>query len=137
MKYLVDTNVLSEVRKGPRCNDAVAAWWSTVSEDAIFVSVLTVGEIRKGIEKARRRDVPFAMALEAWLLRVITSYRDRILAIDLDIVEEWCRLNAPDPLSIIDGLIAATAKVHGLMLVTRNIPDVARTGVHSLNPRST
>ena len=137
MKYLIDTNVLSEVRKGPRCNDAVAAWWSGIADDEMFLSVLTIGEIRKGIEKARGRDVPFALALEAWLLRVLKSYRDRILVIDLEVVEEWGRLNVPDPLPIIDGLITATAKVHSLTLVTRNTSDFVRTGVHSLNPFAT
>lgn len=134
MKYLLDTNVLSEVRKGPRCDGTVAAWWSTISEADIFVSVLTIGEIRKGIEKARRRDAQFAAALEAWLLRIVKNYRDRILTIDLDIVEEWGRMNVPDPLPVIDGLIAATAKVRGLTLVTRNVGDIARTGVAALNP---
>ncbi|HVR38453.1 MAG TPA: type II toxin-antitoxin system VapC family toxin [Thermoanaerobaculia bacterium] len=100
----------------------------------IYLSVLTIGEIRKGIENIRRRDPRSADALEVWLLRLMLDHRDRILPIELDIVEEWGRLNAPDPLPVIDGLIAATAKVRGLTLVTRNVPDVARTGVPSLNP---
>jgi predicted nucleic acid-binding protein len=134
VRYLVDTNVLSEVRKGSRCDESVASWWSSVSQDDIFISILTIGEIRKGIERARRRDAHFAISLEKWLLLVIRNYRDRILTIDIDVAEEWGRLNVPDPLPVIDGLLAATAKVHGLILVTRNVSDIARTGVDSLNP---
>jgi len=134
VSYLIDTNVISEIRKGVRCNESVAAWWSTVAEADVFLSVLTIGELRKGIENIRRRDPRSAAALEKWLLRLLRQHRDRILTIDLEIVNEWGRLNVPDPLPVIDGLIAATAKVRGLTLATRNVPDVARTGVASLNP---
>ena len=134
MKYLVDTNILSEVRKGPRCNAAVAVWWSSISQDDVCISVLTIGEIRKGIEKARRRDAVFAASLEKWLSLVTSYYRDRILMVDLQIAEEWGRQSMPDPLPIVDGLIAATAKVKGLTVVTRNVRDIARTGATCLNP---
>ncbi len=134
MKYLVDTNVISEVRKGQRCHQSVAAWWSSVAPEQIFLSVLTIGEIRKGIENVRRRDARSASALEDWLLRIISCYRDQILAIEVDIVEEWGWMSVPDPLPVIDGLLAATAKVRGLTLVTRNIGDIARTGIDSFNP---
>jgi len=136
VRYLVDTNVISELRKGQRCNESVAAWWSTVKTEEIFLSVLTVGEIRKGIENIRRRDRPSADALEVWLSRVIAEHGDRILPIGLDIVEQWARLNVPDPLPVIDGLLAATAKVAGLTMVTRNVGDIASTGVELLNPWS-
>jgi toxin FitB len=136
VSYLVDTNVISELRKGSRCNQSVAAWWSTVAEDEIFLSVLTIGEIRRGIESIRRRDARSAAVLETWLTRVVTDHAARILPVDLDITEEWGRLNVPDPLPVIDGLIAATARVRGLTLVTRNVPDIARTGVSTLNPWS-
>jgi predicted nucleic acid-binding protein len=134
VKYLVDTNVISEVRKGQRCDKSVAAWWSTVAPEEIFLSVLTIGEIRKGVEKIRRRDARSASTLETWLLQIISHYRDQILPIELDIVEEWGWMSVPNPLPVIDGLIAATAKVRGLTLVTRNIADIERTGVSSLNP---
>lgn len=134
MSFLVDTNVLSEVRKGQRCNESVAEWWSSVDEDEIFLSVLTIGEIRKGIENVRRRDDRTAGVLEAWLSRLIDDHQDRIFPIDIDIVEEWGRLSVPDPLPVVDGLIAATAKVRDLTLVTRNLADIARTGVKTLNP---
>ena len=134
MSYLVDTNVISEVRKGSRCDAAVAEWWSSVPENEIFFSVLTIGEIRKGIENLRRRDFRTAAGLEKWLIRLIRSHADRILSVDLAVVQEWGRLNAPNPLPAVDGLIAATAKVHGLTLVTRNIADIARIGVDAVNP---
>lgn len=134
MKYLVDTNVLSEVRKGRRCNAAVGAWWASVTQDEVFISILTIGEIRKGIEKARRRDENFAASLEKWLSLVTSYYRERIITIDLEIAEEWGRLNVPNPLPVVDGLIAATAKIKGLTVVTRNVRDMARTGIASLNP---
>ena len=134
MKYLIDTNVISEVRKGSRSHPSVRAWWSSTAADEKFLSVLTVCEIRKGIENIRRRDVRSAVALEKWLLNVIEDHADRILVVDVDIAEEWGRLNAADPLPVIDSLIAATAKVHGLTLVTRNVPDMVRTGVDALNP---
>jgi predicted nucleic acid-binding protein len=136
VSYLVDTNVISELRKGSRCDQSVAAWWATVAEDEIFLSVLTIGEIRKGIENIRRRDAQSAVALETWLARIVADHGARILPIDLDVTQEWGRLNVPDPLPVIDGLIAATARVRDLTLVTRNVPDIARTGVSTLNPWS-
>lgn len=132
--YLVDTNVISEVRKGPRCDKSVAAWWQSVAPEEIFLSVLTIGEIRKGVENIRRRDARSASTLEAWLLQIISHYRDQILAIELDIVEEWGWMSVPNPMPVIDGLIAATAKVRGLTLVTRNTADMERAGVSLLNP---
>jgi predicted nucleic acid-binding protein len=134
VKYLVDTNVISEVRKGPRCDQSVLAWWTSVAPEEIFLSVLTIGEIRKGVENIRRRDARSASTLETWLLQIISYYRDQILAIELDIVEEWGWMSVPDPLPVVDGLIAATAKVRGLTLVTRNIADMERAGVSLLNP---
>lgn len=136
MSYLVDTNVISELRKGPRCDASVAAWWSSVAAEDIYLSVLTIGEIRKGIENIRRRDGRSAESLERWLRSIIVDHAERILPIELDTVEEWGRMNAPDPLPVIDSLMAATAKVQSLTLVTRNLPDIARTGVAALNPWS-
>lgn len=134
MNYLLDTNVISEIRKGARCNESVAAWWSAIEEDEIFFSVLTIGEIRRGIENLRRRDSRSAAVLERWLLRLIRQHGERILMVDLEIAEEWAHLNVPNPLATIDGLLAATAKVHNLTLVTRNVSDVARTGVPLFDP---
>jgi predicted nucleic acid-binding protein len=134
VSYLVDTNIVSELRKGCRCDPGVAAWFAGVSSGEIYLSALTVGAIRKGIESIRRRDRASAAALEAWLQELVATHSDRILAVDREIAEQWGRFNAPDPLPAIDSLLAATAEVHGLTLVTRNLGDVERTGVARLNP---
>ena len=97
-------------------------------------SVLTVGEIRCGVERIRRRDRRAAAALERWLRRLVEEHGDRILPIDRTVAEEWGRLNVPDPIPVVEGLLAATAKVHGLTLATRNVKDVDRTGARLLNP---
>lgn len=134
MSYLVDTNVVSELRKGQRCDPGVASWFAGTSSGEIYLSALTVGEIRKGIENIRRRDEPTATALEAWLGELVATHSDRILPVDAVIAEQWGRFNVPDPLPVLDSLLAATASVHGLTLVTRNVKDVERTGVECLNP---
>ena len=134
MSYLLDTNVLSELRKGPRCNTHVAVWFAPVPDDEMYLSVLVIGEIRRGIERLRSRDPQAATSLAGWLTQVITGHRGRILAVDHAVAEEWGRMTAVRPLSTVDSLLAATAKVHGLTLVTRNVIDIAATGVASLNP---
>lgn len=134
MKFLLDTNVIAEIRKGSRANAHVRSWFAALDPDAILLSVVTIGEIRKGIENVRRRDAAAARALERWLRRVLRDHRDRILAVDLPVAEEWGRLNVPDPVPVIDGFLAATAKVHGLTLATRNVKDVARSGAEVVNP---
>jgi toxin FitB len=134
VSYLVDTNVISELRKGKRCNSNVAAWYDGVGEDQIFLSVLTIGELRRGIDSIPRRDTKTAFALNQWFGALTKTHQDRILIIDHAVAEEWGRINVPDPLPVIDGLLAATAKVYGLSLVTRNTKDIARTGASFLNP---
>lgn len=134
MSYLVDTNVVSELRKGDRTDPAVAAWFSRVSSDDLYLSVLTIGELRKGIEKRRAKDGVAAGSLETWLAKVLELYSDRILPVDRAVAELWGRFNVGDPLPMLDSLLAATAAVHGLTLVTRNVKDVERTGVALLNP---
>lgn len=136
MSYLVDTNVISEIRKGPRCNPGVASWIAEVPSSDIYLSVLTLGEIRKGIENIRRRDKAAAEALEGWFQELADSLSDHILPVDQAIAEQWGRFNVPDPLPMLDSFLAATASVYGLTLVTRNLKDVERTGVHCLNPFS-
>lgn len=134
MSYLLDTNVISELRKGERADAHVAAWFASVAEEEIFLSVLTIGEIGRGIESVRRRDPDSAAALDRWLALLGEAYGDRILPIDRSITEEWGRMNVPDPLPVVDGLLAATARVTGLTLVTRNVADVAGAEVVLLNP---
>jgi predicted nucleic acid-binding protein len=134
MGYLIDTNVLSEMRKGTRGNPQLVDWTTRAAQRDMFLSVLIVGEVRRGIEGVRRRDAAQADALEAWLGRVSDAFEGRILPVTRPIAETWGRLATPDPIAEIDGLLAATAIVHGLTLVTRNTRDVARTGVRLLNP---
>ncbi|HYK27811.1 MAG TPA: type II toxin-antitoxin system VapC family toxin [Streptosporangiaceae bacterium] len=132
MTYLLDTNVLSELRKrDPSPN--VVAWFSRVSSSELFVSALTVGEIRRGIELLRRRDATQAALLEQWLAGLLATFGDRVTGIDAEIGDVWGRLNVPDPLPVIDGLLAATAKARGWTLVTRNTGDI-QGAVATLNP---
>lgn len=134
MSYLIDTNVISEIRKGNRCDPVVADWWADIAEDQIYLSALVIGEIRKGVELARARDPQKAAVLERWLDEVTSSFADRILSVSTDVAEEWGRMNAVRPVPVIDALLAATAKVNGLTLVTRNEADVAGLGAEVLNP---
>ena len=136
MSYLIDTNVISELRKGERADPKVASWFASLDDEEVFISVLTIGEIRRGIESIRRRDAKAATALDGWLDRVSEAHRDRILFISRAVAEEWGRMNVPDPLPVVDGLLAATSRVNGLTLATRNTRDIARTGVDLFNPFS-
>ena len=134
MSYLIDTNIISELRKGDRCDPAVAAWWAKVDENELWTSALVLGEIRRGIELARRHDPQKAKGLEAWLEEVIYGFGDRILDVDAQVADEWGRMNAIRPLPVIDALIAATARANSLTFVTRNVSDVQGVGVDLLNP---
>jgi predicted nucleic acid-binding protein len=132
--FLLDTNVVSELRKtvpDPR----VAAWHASNSRAAVFLSTLVVGEMRRGIDRLRPRDSKQADILERWLTGLTASYREHLLPVTVQVAEEWGRMSATaQPPSVIDGLMAATASVHNLTLVTRNVADVARTGVALVNP---
>ena len=134
MTWLVDTNIISEVRKGPRCHPAVAAWWASVNERDLFLSTLTIGEIRKGVEGVRARDPDKARALELWLDGVVEAFGPRVLGVDAAVAESWGRISAIRSVPVVDALLAATASVNGLVLVTRNAADVAGLGVPILNP---
>ncbi len=134
MNYLLDTNIISEVRKGTRCDLHVARWFENISDDSVYLSVLVLGEIRKGIESKRLRDKAQAVALEKWLANVSEAFGERILTVNEAIADEWGRMSAIRPLSVIDGLLAATARVHRMTLVTRNISDVTGLGALVLNP---
>ena len=134
MSFLIDTNVISELRKAKRCDRNVAAWFANIAESEIFLSVLTIGELRRGIDNIQRRDRKSAAALNRWLRGVTNSFQERILPVTRAVAEEWGRMSVPAPLPVVDGLLAATAKTNGLLLVTRNTKDIARTGVDYLNP---
>jgi predicted nucleic acid-binding protein len=132
--FLVDTNVLSEFRKGARCDVNVASWFRSVDDSDLYLSVLVVGEIRKGIELLKRRDPARAEPFESWLAKIDAIYGERILPIDRAVSDEWGRLSAIRSIPLIDGLLAATARVHRMTLATRNDADVAGLGVAVLNP---
>ncbi len=134
MNYLIDTNIISEVRKGRRCNSNVASWYQKIEDKSLYLSVLVIGEIRKGIERVRLKDAAKANALENWLVAVDKAFGERILPVDRAVANEWGRLSASRPLPVIDGLLAATAKIHRMTLVTRNTTDIADLDVHALNP---
>ena len=134
MNYLIDTNIISEVRKGARCDGNVAVWYESVDESAVYLSVLVFGELRKGVERARPNDPVRAHALEQWLTSVALSFAERILPIDRAIADEWGRMGAKRPVSTVDALLAATAKVYGMTLVTRNVSDVSGLGAQVINP---
>jgi predicted nucleic acid-binding protein len=132
--YLLDTNVLSELRKGSRANPQVLSWFETVEESELFISVLALGEIRAGIERVRSNDLIQARTLERWLDRLATTYADRIIPISAAVADRWGRLSANDRPPVVDGLMAATALENNLVLVTRNTDDVARTGIGTIDP---
>ena len=134
MSYLIDTNVVSEGRKGVRCDPAVAAWFASVAANELYLSVLVLGEIRKGIELARARNTGKAAALEEWLNGIERNHSDRILMIDRAVADAWGRMNARRTVPVIDGLMAAQANVFGLTLVTRNTRDVEGLATRILNP---
>jgi toxin FitB len=133
VSFLLDTNVVSEARR-PAGNSNVRAWLASVPDAELYVSVLVIGEVRQGIERLRRRDPAGVAVFDAWLSTLPHDYDDRIVPVTVEVAEEWGRLNVPDPLPVIDGLMAATAKVRGWTLVTRNVSDLARTDVRLLNP---
>lgn len=133
MSFLLDTNVVSEIRKKAP-NAGVQTWFASVPADGLYLSVLVVGEIRQGIERLVRRDSAQAKIYEQWLAQLVDIYRDRIVPVTVDIADRWGHLNVPDPVPVVDGLLAATALVRDWTLVTRNGRDVASTGVRLLNP---
>ena len=134
MAFLIDTNIVSEVGKGVRCDARVAAWYAGLGEDELYLSVLVLGEIRRGAERLRRADAARATALEGWLEAVRVTFAERVLPVDRAVANEWGRMTAHRVVSTIDGLLAATAKAHGLTLATRNVRDVADLGVKLIDP---
>jgi predicted nucleic acid-binding protein len=135
--YLIDTNVVSEARKNARANRGVVSFFenAAASGDPVFLSAVSVGELRRGVELIRRRgDVDQAERLEAWLATVVDSFGERILAFDADAAQVWGCLRVPDPDHALDKQIAAIALVNNLTLVTRNVADFEGLGVKLANP---
>lgn len=137
MKFLVDTNVISEIRKRERADPNVIRWVNQTPAADIGTSVLVLAEIRRGIELKRRSDPLQAKSLDRWFSQMRTRLAERVLPIDETVAETWALLGIPNPLPLVDSLLAATAKVHGLTLVTRNIADIESTGVALLDPFAT
>jgi predicted nucleic acid-binding protein len=135
--YLIDTNVISEVRKKSKANRGVWQFFQQAADDEekLYISVVTVGELRRGAESIRHRgDVHQAERLEIWLQALLAEYQDHILDFNTDIAQLWGVLRAPHPENALDKQIAATALIHELTVVTRNEKDFAATSVSVLNP---
>lgn len=135
--FLLDTNVVSELRKAKsgRADTNVVTWANSVSAASLFLSSITILELEIGILQIERRDPVQGAVLRAWLnVHVLPAFSERILAIDTSVAQRCARLHVPDPCSDRDALIAATALVHGMTVVTRNISDFKPTGVEILNP---
>jgi predicted nucleic acid-binding protein len=135
--YLIDTNVISELRKKTRANRGVISFFQKIidSKQEIYLSVISIGELRRGVELIRHRgDIEQAKLLENWLERLLSDYSEKILELDTVSAQLWGRLRVPNPENSIDKQIAAIALVHDLIVVTRNITDFDSTGVATFNP---
>lgn len=135
--YLIDTNVISDLRKKTRANRGVISFFQKIndSKQEIYLSVISIGELRRGVELIRHRgDIEQAKLLENWLERLLSDYSEKILELDTVSAQLWGRLRVPNPENSIDKQIAAIALVHDLIVVTRNITDFDSTGVATFNP---
>jgi toxin FitB len=136
VNYLVDTNVVSELKRGRNAAPSVMAWFAATAPERIFTSVIVLGEIRRGIELIARRDKPQAAILETWYASMREGLGDRILLVDEPVMVLWAKFSVPDALPAYDGLIAATALAHGLSVVTRDVSAFRTAGVEVINPWS-
>jgi predicted nucleic acid-binding protein len=134
LKFLLDTNIVSEIRKRDRAHPNVAKWVRATAVSDMGTSVLVLAEIRRGIELKRRKDPRQAASLDQWFAQMRSRLGGRVVPIDERVAEDWAHLSVPNPVPFIDGLLAATARVHGLTLVTRNVAPLVRTGASLLDP---
>jgi hypothetical protein len=134
MNVLVDTNVISELRRGRNAATGVVTWFAAMPAENVFTSVIVLGEIRRGIELLAMRDKLQADALAQWYGTIRERLGDRVLVVDEPVMTLWAKISVPNILPAYDALIAATALFHGLIVVTRNTQDYRRTGVAVLNP---
>ncbi|NCT56260.1 MAG: type II toxin-antitoxin system VapC family toxin [Legionella sp.] len=135
--YLLDTNVISELRKAKSGNahEGVISWANSIPVSNLFLSVMTILELETGILQIERRDVSQGSVLRTWLsMHVLPAFNDRILPLDTAVAARCARLHVPNPKSDRDAIIAATALVHGMTVVTRNVADFDKTGVDIINP---
>lgn len=133
--FLLDTHVLSEIRKGPeRARREVWEWWLGMENEEIFLSVMTLGEIRKGIDRLRSKDASQTLVLDRWLEEVKRAYRERLIEVNSGIAELSGELQAVRSVPEIDALLAASALEYDLTLVTRNEADFAGLGIRVVNP---
>ncbi|MFN0077472.1 MAG: type II toxin-antitoxin system VapC family toxin [Prosthecobacter sp.] len=134
MSYLLDTNIICELRRGAKCHPNVRAWAARNMDVGHYVSVITLGEIRNGIELKRLKDPARASQIEADLIQLKAEYADALLPLNEAAADIWGKLNSPQTLPTADSMIAATALVHGLTVATRNEDDFIRCGVSVVNP---
>ena len=133
--YLLDTNVVSELRKGVRANPGLMAFFAELRAEEVYLSVQTIGELRRGVENIRGRgDLQQADRLEAWLDALVSDHALRILDFDLECAQIWGKLMSPNPQHPIDKQIAAIGLIYDLTVVTRNPADFQSSGVRLLNP---